>query len=490
MISLPRTLAFSTSPSSGEPPSAADRKVWIALGVIAALGAMLVICASLAIAAFAASRALDQDSGSLNTGALYDPASNEWITLSMENAPSGRYDPYVFWTGEEMLVWGGYDERAGLLGARKVTALGDGGLYNPATNSWRSMSTDGAPDGRRDAIVIWTGSELYVWGGIGDGGRDSAGSSDGARYVLATDSWHSMSTEGAPSPRFDGVGVWTGSELIVWSGNTGRVDDAGCSSYAPDGGRYDPESDSWTALPTVGGPRGRRNPAAVWTGKEMVIVGAETGGRDCALLATAGRFIPSANGWFEMEKLRPEFQSIDTARWAGDEVIIWGESMLRFGIIPGSPVQIWDPETDTWEGVPNPGWFGNVPAFDMLEGDGWLIVDGPRRRGRDHERIVALLHLRTRWWTKATEEGMPDGDPDIAGWNGQTALVLRTAHEAGYDVDTDLPTYRYDHTGWRYDAEEDRWSELPSVGKPSPRTGEVVIWTGSEFIVWGGLERD
>jgi hypothetical protein len=56
--------------------------------------------------------------------------------------------------------------------------LVDGGRYDPATDAWRSMTTDGAPSRRNYPAYVWTGSELVVWGG--NGGPDL---NDGGRYT-------------------------------------------------------------------------------------------------------------------------------------------------------------------------------------------------------------------------------------------------------------------------------------------------------------------
>ena len=44
--------------------------------------------------------------------------------------------------------------------------------------------------------------------------------------------------------------VWTGSEMIVWGGNTG-------SHFLNTGGRYNPSTDSWTATTTTNAPAAR-----------------------------------------------------------------------------------------------------------------------------------------------------------------------------------------------------------------------------------------
>ena len=100
---------------------------------------------------------------------------------------------------------------------------------------------------RSDAITAWTGTELIVWRGMGqttdvctgvDGGvvcGDPA-RTDGARYDPATDAWRPMADSPMPAEATSSfrstVGVWTGTELVVWGGP------------GPDAAAYDPASDA------------------------------------------------------------------------------------------------------------------------------------------------------------------------------------------------------------------------------------------------------
>jgi hypothetical protein len=55
---------------------------------------------------------------------------------------------------------------------------------------------------------------MLVWGG-----EDSAG---GAAYDPQSDAWTAMTTVGQPSARSGQVALWTGSELLVWGGLVGE----------------------------------------------------------------------------------------------------------------------------------------------------------------------------------------------------------------------------------------------------------------------------
>ena len=59
--------------------------------------------------------------------------------------------------------------------------------------------------------------------------------------------------------------------MIVWGGDSG-------SSALANGGQYDPVSDNWSDVETVGAPEPRADHKAVWADNRMIIWGG--GGAD------------------------------------------------------------------------------------------------------------------------------------------------------------------------------------------------------------------
>ncbi|HSN77403.1 MAG TPA: hypothetical protein VL334_20220 [Anaerolineae bacterium] len=133
------------------------------------------------------------------------------------------------WTGTEMIVWGG----GGLGGGGKWRT---GSRYAPATDSWTTMTTIDAPLRRSIHTAVWTGEEMIVWGGCGPFELRFCDMQNGGRYNPFMDTWTPTSLVGAPSSRLYHTAVWTGSEMIIWGGQT-EVDQTNT------GGRYDPVSD-------------------------------------------------------------------------------------------------------------------------------------------------------------------------------------------------------------------------------------------------------
>jgi N-acetylneuraminic acid mutarotase len=181
------------------------------------------------------------------------------------------------WTGGEMIIWGGFN--AGY--------LGDGGRYDPTTDSWTPVPADTAVSARIAHKAVWTGSEMLVWGGFGD---SFAYATTGARYDPVNSTWAPMSTTLAPTPRTDFSAIWTGSDMIIWGG----VSD-GTFDYVGDGGRYNAATDTWTVLPPSPVISRRGNHAAVWTGSEMLLWGGRSTAGDNSL-GDGGRYDPAAGG--------------------------------------------------------------------------------------------------------------------------------------------------------------------------------------------------
>ena len=188
---------------------------------------------------------------SLNTGGRYDPVTDSWTSTSTINPAAARSGHTAVWTGNEMIVWGGFGD---------TSYFNTGGRYNPVTDSWVATSSNGVPTSRSDHTAIWTGSEMIVWGG------GPVATNTGGRYDPVTDSWTPTSTVDAPMARILHTTVWTGNEMIVWGGY-------GSLTYLNTGGKYNPSIDNWTPTDTTNAPQGRTEHTAVWSGKEMIVWG-------------------------------------------------------------------------------------------------------------------------------------------------------------------------------------------------------------------------
>ena len=209
----------------------------------------------------------------LDSGSLYDPATDTWAGTSIVTAtPSPRTGHTAVWTGSRMVVWGGANLEA------NPTQYNTGGRYDPALNEWTSMAKGGAPTGRRGHTAVWSGSRMIVWGG-----NDGSDLNTGGRYDPVANQWDSTSTVTAPTPRVGHTAVWSGSVMVVWGGepSTPGID------AVMTGGRYDPVSDAWSPTTLVRAPAARKEHAAVAAGELMIV----WGGTSPHDLSSGGRYV-------------------------------------------------------------------------------------------------------------------------------------------------------------------------------------------------------
>ena len=130
----------------------------------------------------------------LARGAAYNPATDTWRRItSLPDSPHGSGGAGA-WDGREVLVAGyGSSARAAF-------------AYDPATNRRRLLAR--MPFGLRNPRAFWTGEQLIVWGGS-EAGR-------GLAYEPRADRWSKLAA--APLPGFPVPLGWTGRSLIVASG--------------------------------------------------------------------------------------------------------------------------------------------------------------------------------------------------------------------------------------------------------------------------------
>jgi hypothetical protein len=297
-----------------------------------------------------------------------------WSDLTQ--APFERSSAVWLWTGSLLLVWGGdtdYD----------AVHHDDGAIYDPVEDTWRVVPP-GPLDGRSAPAAVWTGEEALVWGGIAGEPKG-----DGAAFDPAERSWRLL-PEGPLTPRLPAAAVWTGRELLVW-GDTNRF------TAALDGAAFDPGTNGWRSLPRA--PRALNEVTAVWTGSEMIVLGAllDGGNHSTTETARAIAYRPAADAWRELPP-PPLSPQASAAVWTGGELIAWDYDLAAAA---------YDPATDGWTRLPD------VP-LDFFE----CYPKGVQVAGlvlASHCGQAALFDPEARTWQELRPPGGLDGRVIAAG---------------------------------------------------------------------------
>ncbi len=345
--------------------------------------------------------------GSGGGGAGASGAGDVWRPMTTLGAPSRRAGLRAFWTGREMLVWGGT--------ADDITFLSTGALYDPVMDSWRPTSMAGAPTPRRRAGVVWTGSEMMVWGG--SAGVQELG--DGASYDPASDRWTPLPDTGAPAARHSATVTWAGSELFVWGGCT-HIDGLlmACDVAVADGARYRPGA-GWSPVSQLGNPPPMQIGApGYWTGSEVIVWGGGVGFPAAMCGVPGGRYRPADDRWASMSTMgAPAVPCGDSVAWTDTELVDWD----------GSAVAHYDPLGDLWRAGENAG----QPAYRFEQATVWtgaeMILWGgvaSSDTGTPPLQSGGRYAPGARTWRAMTTMGAPAARHRHAGvWTGSEVIL-------------------------------------------------------------------
>ncbi len=201
--------------------------------------------------------------GDHNEFALYDPRTDRWETVLAPREQTARASYTMVADGAEVVVWGGSDVTTDTGVPRN-----DGWRYDVAARRWSSVTRTGAPAPRWRHGAWSIGDSVLVWGGT----NGSTTLRTGGRYFAGPDVWMPVHSLGVPGPAqqsgsFEHPGVWTGSDLYVWTLTPGGAVSAG---------RYDPRVDRWFEAEPPPEASRRRESASVWVDCGLYVVG----GRD------------------------------------------------------------------------------------------------------------------------------------------------------------------------------------------------------------------
>ncbi|HLF40161.1 MAG TPA: hypothetical protein VI854_01675, partial [Acidimicrobiia bacterium] len=96
---------------------------------------------------------------------------------------------------------------------------------------------------------------------------------------------------------------------------------------------------------------------------------------------------------------------------------------------------------------------------------------------------LAYEEAADRWSTLPENEyADPFLDGKATAWTGRLAVVWGGG---SYEAEEDAPPARVAPGGAAYDPSATTWTALPAAPVPT-RARARAVWTGAEFIVWGG----
>lgn len=302
--------------------------------------------------------------------------------------------------------------------------------------------------------AAWTGTDLVLWD-----------ATTGLAYNPITEQWRRL-PRSPLSRRALVTMVWTGREVLVWGGTKGFTDTTGATPYT-DGAAYNPRTNRWRRIPSA--PIKPRLTQGIWTGHELIVSGGppNTVGRAQSIgqvLTDGAAYDPTANTWRHIPPAPiPVTQGVVT--WTGSQMLVYGSFRSDFldanGTISESQAALFDPGTNHWRALPNPGVTGVDPAATVA-GHKIVAVGG-------YATTPRALDLTTATWKATTGFNATPQEacsPTLSG--SPTVALLSSCGDF-----------------WTFNPATDEWAHVASPSVPfDQQPWGQPIWTGHAFLFW------
>ncbi len=340
---------------------------------------------------------------------------------------------------------------------------------------WSSLPPSPLHSGALGAVA-WTGDELVEWDGQAaspaipnlHNAEDHA-----AAYVPMAGYWRILAPPTGLVARENAVTVWTGREVLVIGGDTGNP------AVAANDGAYDPATDQWRVLPPRPGS-GAQLVVAAWTGQEAIVVSSNR---------AVAAYSPTGNRWRTLPAI-PEPPERDLMGlipvWTGTRLLLWTEWSHT---VTSGTTTTGDVGIDLWRYAPDGGAWSSAGSPPSTGPDGvdtavWtghdvvLPASRPFRGGFSGPMTFNLhgyLYDPVSNMYRPIAHGPVDDGATGAVWTGNALLRISEA-EGGPDR-----LNPGDAAAWVPDT--DAWARVPKA--PVPVGFDYTVWTGHEVLALG-----
>ena len=375
---------------------------------------------------------------------------------------------------------GGRPETAGSPGCANGCNAARACLSNGCESGWVAMSPP--PESlvaRSKSASVAMGKAVFIWGGLDNNG---AALGNGAIYEPANDTWTPLPMEpGSPTPRIMATAVWTGNssnKVIVYGG----TDASGTTVYR-DGAVFDIAGNSWSALPSSASTSKRSAPFGYWDGTHAVFFG--------GLNATPAVVIGADR--FDLEKWSVSTVTGDPGLLGFSAIGFDGTVMYLQGGVIGSTrqdkVYAYTSSTDKWATL-SQSLSARTGAFGAWDGTRFVVWGGQDDLGlRDDGKMMSGTS-----WSDMSSSGAPSARRigfRRSGWAFQVSSGVIAVLGGQTSISgTSTTSGTLASNGATYAAESGAWSAIPNWPSGEPHEYGIGVWTGEEFVIWGGRSQN
>lgn len=283
--------------------------------------------------------------------------------------------------------------------------------------------------------------------------------------------WHfPPSTINAPSPRSEHTAIYDGTNMLLWGGYNEIT-----NSYMSDGRIYEPQTDTWTTIPTA--PiLARSLHTAVWTGDEMVLWG---GINELNAISNGAKYKPASKTWTTLSNTNaPTSRFNHTAVWTGDKMLVFGGRLA--GVVFRNDHKSYTPLSDTWSNISDV----NAPLPRINHSAVWtgekMIIFGGKLVDGTITNTGGIYDPQTDSWTTMSTVGAPPNglSEHTVVWTG-TEMITFGGRKNGNNIENNF---------YKYDFINDSWTQGSNIDKPLATINHTAVWTGDKMIVYGGFD--
>lgn len=227
---------------------------------------------------------------------------------------------------------------------------------------------------------------------------------------------------------------------------------------------------SWLATQLTGAPEPRSSCVSVWTGTKMIV----WGGFGTDFLNTGSIYDPIADSWVAMAASPLSARYLPTIVWTGSVAIIWGGYGNAGYCNDGAS---YNPATNTWgllsTTLAPTARYNHTAIWTGTEMIIWggYVNGGKTNTGARYNPVSNL-------WVTLPLAPIQERGAHTAVWTGTQMIV--------WGGEDNFATRKND--GAMYSPGTNTWIPTAIGGNvPSARLGHSAVWTGSEMIIWGGL---
>lgn len=301
-----------------------------------------------------------------NTGAIYDPATQSWSAMSNASTPSARYSAACVLAGTKMVIFGGFTS------INSTNSDTTGGIYDIATDSWSSLNSTGAPNfgmTTTKPLIFYANGKIIVLGTLFENMVMRWG---GGIYDIATDSWTDISSTNAPSNATSPfVSGEVSGKIVMWSRD----------NFSHQGYIFDPATNSWTTMNLTNAPSARERPLVVSSDGKFYIWGGAINAGSWEFLQDGGIYDIANDSWTAINATNaPVGRESGIALVSSNKLFVWGglqqSGSGSVGIVTGG---IYDLSSQTWVQITSTG----APSerknpFGAIFDDKFLVYGGSK----------------------------------------------------------------------------------------------------------------